>query len=109
MNRVTASIESYKARIAERLAKGLVTQAQLDALYKTSDIDFEEYVSFNTVKSLAQAMEKITLDEAMTIYSYLGEGGPEKFNKAPLEVKTALTQWHMELMQWKMGLHRKVG
>jgi len=98
MNRVTEGIEKMRKQIANRLATGQTTQAKVDAGSKSLDMSFKEYAIFNTRKSAA-AGGKLTPDEAMTIYKYLGEGGPEKFNRQSLAVKMILMKIFGELLE----------
>lgn len=101
-NRVQASIERRKVLIDKRLADGLTTAEKLEETRKAMDLAFDEYCAFNTIKSLAHAMGKISLEEALSIYEWLGEAGPDNFNAAPIHVKAALTQWYDELLAWKI-------
>jgi len=98
MNRVVAAIARMKAQIEERIAKGIVTAAKVEETRKALDMDFVEYAKLQELKSLAVASGKLSLDEGMTIYNYLGEAGPDKFNGQPVEVKAVLTQMLKELL-----------
>ncbi len=106
-NRVTAAIGRTETRIKERLAAGLVTQEKVDALHKTLDMELLEYVKFQEHKSLAFASGKLTLEEANTIYAYLGES-VETFNSQPIAVKSVLTQIFGELLGAAIK-HRRAG
>jgi hypothetical protein len=101
MNRVLAAIERRRKVLIKE--KGAAKEV-LDKLHKDLDLSFEEYVVFQDTKSLAQMHGKITLEEAQTIYNYLGESGPDNFNKQPLEVKVVLTMMFQELMGWKIKI-----
>ena len=96
-NRITAAIARLKARIPERIASGLTTQADVDKLHGTLDMDLEEYVKFQELKSLASQNGDLTSDEAQTVYGYLGET-LETFNNQPVEVKSVLIQLFKELL-----------
>jgi len=98
MNRVVEAIARMKAQVEERIAKGIVTAARVEEARKTLDMDFVEYAKLQELKSLAVASGKLSLDEGMTIYNYLGEAGPDKFNGQPVEVKTVLTKILKELV-----------
>jgi len=98
MNRVVAAIARMKAQIEERIAKGIVTAAKVEETRKALDMDFVEYAKLQELKSLAVASGKLSLDEGMTIYNYLGEAGPDKFNGQPVEVKAVLTKILKELL-----------
>lgn len=97
-NRVLAMIASYETQIADRLAKGLVTQEKIDDLRKSLDMPFEDYVNFQELKSLASTDGTLTLEEAQTIYGFLGET-PDVFNGQPVAVKSVLTKVHHELLE----------
>jgi hypothetical protein len=99
MNRVAVGIAKMKAQIEERIAKGIVTAAKVEETRKALDMEWDEYTSFQNLKSIAVASGKLSLDEGMTIYNYLGESGPEVFNGQPVEVKATLTQIFRELLQ----------
>lgn len=98
MNRVTTNIAKTEAQIAERVTAGLVTQAKLDTLHKTLNMELGEYVQFQEAKSIASTDGELTLDEAMTIYGYLGNT-VEHFNAQPLAVKVVLTKIWQELLE----------
>ena len=108
VNRVTAMIRKRNDLIAERLATGKVTQERLDSLYKSLDMDLEEFCRFQSLKSLAFAGGKLTLDEAQTIYLSLGES-VESFNAQPLAVKSVLTQIFQELLEMRIRAKRRTG
>jgi hypothetical protein len=101
-NRVLAAIQKTRTQIAERLAKGIVTQQKVDDLNKVLDMDLLEYVKFQELKSFAFASDKLSLDEANTIYGYLGNI-PDTFNNQPIEVKSVLTRIFKELLGWKIS------
>lgn len=92
MNRVNIAIERTKERLESNLADGSLTTEKANETHKALDFDWQEYARFQELKSLAVQMGKITTEEGMTIYNYLGEAGPEKVNSQPLEVKIVLTQ-----------------
>jgi hypothetical protein len=100
MNRVTAAIQNAKARIAERLKSGIITEDRVAELDKGLDMDFAEFARFQELKSLAHMEGQLTLDEAQSVYSLLGET-PDHFNRQPVEVKSVLTQIFGELLQKK--------
>lgn len=61
------------------------------------NMSFDEHFTFQEKKSLAHANGSINLEEANTIYSYLGNT-VEVFNKQPLVVKMVLTKVLFELI-----------
>lgn len=97
MNRIVKIVAAYEARIAERLATGQVTTEKLNALGKANDMGMEEYAMFQERKSLAVASGKLTADEGMTVYGYLGTS-LDTFNGQSVAVKCALTQLFGELV-----------
>lgn len=97
MNRIAEAIEKQRLAIQERLAAGLVTQAEVDATQKYLDIGLDDYCLFHEMKSVL-AGSTLTHDETQMIYTYLGNT-PDHFNQQPIEVKAVLTQVMMELMR----------
>ena len=104
MNRVIAGIARSKEQIEKRIADGLVTKEQVEETRKSLDIPWDEYATFQIVKSQAVASGILTTDEGMTIYNYLGEAGPDHFNKQPVEVKATLTKLFSELLAQRIGV-----
>lgn len=104
MNKITAAIAKQKINIANRVESGMVTQAKVDALHKTLDLDFLEHAKFQEHKSFACG--KLTLDEATSLYQLLGET-PDTFNAQPIEVKSVLTQVFAELLEMAIRSRRK--
>tara|TARA_Y100000034_G_C6854379_1_gene388015 strand:- start:464 stop:766 length:303 start_codon:yes stop_codon:yes gene_type:complete len=98
MNRVTEAIEKMRKQIADRIATGQTTQAQVDALHKNLDMSWGEYTIFQNHKSAAAVSGKLTLGEAQTIYAVLGEAGPDKFNQSDIATKSVLTRIFAELL-----------
>ena len=96
MNRITTAIATQRTLIAERLANGSTTQERVNACHKLLDMDVEEFCKFQEIKSAA-IDTALTLEEANTIYKYLGSG-PDHFNKQAVEVKAALTCVFKELL-----------
>jgi hypothetical protein len=101
MNRVTTAIEKLELAIPLRISAGLTTQAKVDDLHKSLDMPWDEYVKFQELKS-AYAGSKLTVEEAQTIYGFLGNT-PEHFNKQSVAVKSVLTQIFLELIKSKIG------
>ena len=93
MNRIISGIEKAKTAIA---AKNLSEQ-RLAELHKAMDMEFSEYCRFQTLKSAAMGT-KLNLEEAQTIYVYLGNT-PEHFNQQPLPVKWVLTEVFASLLK----------
>lgn len=101
-NRIVNAIARMKAQIEGRIAQGIVTAAKVEETRKALDIQWDEYTAFQNLKSIASISGTLTLDEAMTIYNYLGEAGPDHFNGQPVEVKAVLTQVLQELLRAKV-------
>ena len=93
MNRIEAGITKCQTKIE---AKNYPPE-KLAALHKAMDMDFNEYCRFQTLKS-AHVGNKLTLDEAQSIYVYLGNA-PEFFNEQPLPVKYVLTEVFAALLK----------
>jgi len=91
-NRILNGIEIYKQAA---IKKGL-TEDQKAAFSKELDMGLVEYCRFQELKS-ALAGSKLTMDEANTIYGFLGNT-PDHFNKQSVEVKAVLTQVFSELI-----------
>lgn len=101
-NRIVNAIARMKAQIADRIAKGIITADKVEETHKALDLQWDEYTAFQNLKSIASVSGALTLDEAMTVYNYLGEAGPDHFNGQPVEVKAVLTQLLRELLQRKI-------
>ena len=101
-NRITAAIERQRINIADRIKKGLTTKAKVNQMHSDLDLDIEEFCKFQETKSLAFAMNKMTLAEASTLYNLLGTV-PTVFNAQPIEVKVVLTQVFSELLEWQLS------
>jgi len=101
MNRIINGIAKMKKQIDTRLASGLTTQAQVDALHKTLDMDFEEHFRFQNLKSEVIGT-KLTMEEGQTLYACLGLT-VDHFNRQSIEVKSILTQVFQELLGSKIA------
>ena len=60
-NRITNAIARTAKAIQERLASGATSQAQLDKLTKTLDMDMEEYCRFQELKIALAAAGTVRL------------------------------------------------
>jgi hypothetical protein len=101
MNRVAVSI----VKTRELLANEPDTLEKLKALDESSDtmkLDLSLFVAFQEVKSLAVAMELITLDEGITLYNILG-GSSDHFNRQSLAERVVCIQHFKQLMEWKVA------
>lgn len=96
-DRLTPALNKIKASIKTRLASGIITQADLEKLDKGLSVDLTDYVAYQNLKSEAFAGGKLSLHEANMIYGWLGNT-PEQFNRAPVEVKSLVTQIIGELL-----------
>lgn len=98
MNRIATAITAQEKNIAKRLADGRTNQDDLNKLDHVLDMELFEYVRFQEIKSVAVSAQILTLDEANTVYAYLGNT-PETFNKEDLAVKVVLTELFRMLME----------
>jgi hypothetical protein len=98
MNRITKAIEITQTKLATRIKNGELPQKQADKTHKQLDFQWDEYVKFQELKSLAVVEGTLSTEEGMTIYKFLGESGPEFVNKQSLEVKIVLTQLFAKLL-----------
>ena len=94
MNRILFGIDRAKKAIEQ---KGLSPE-KLAAHSKSLDMEFLEYCRFQELKSLATMNGKLTLDEAQTVYGYLGSV-PEHFNSQPIHIKWVLTEVFASLLK----------
>jgi hypothetical protein len=101
MNKISAAISKMEKTLNEKLEKGETTAEEMEKVSKSMDIEFDEYTCFQNLKSQAYMAGFLNLEEAQTIYTYLGEGGPDKFNSQGLAVKVILTKIFSELLTWK--------
>ena len=102
-NRILAAYDRMEKQIEDRIAQGLTTKAAVEETRKGLDMDFEEYIKFQELKSLAVAQGVLTAAEGQTIYSVLGEAGPEKFNSQPAYVKVVLTSMLAQLIELRLA------
>ena len=91
MNRITDAIDRLRPRVA---ALAPEAHARCD---EAGRIDAEECCAYQDVKSRAQAMDLLNLEEASFIYCHL-EGGPSTFNNSPLENRIVIMQTIKEIM-----------
>lgn len=92
-NRILAGIERAEKAIADKK----LSAAKIEEMRKTMDMAFDEYCRFQELKSLASTTGRLTLDEAQTVYGFLGNV-PEHFNEQPLAVKYTLTSVFQSLL-----------
>jgi hypothetical protein len=103
-NRILAGIERAKAAIA---SKGL-TAEKIEAMRKSMDMSLDEYSRFQELKSLASTTGRLTLDEAQSVYAFLGNT-PQHFNDQPLAVKYTLTSVFQSLLNDQIMAKNRVG
>jgi len=92
MNRIIIGIEKAKAVIAQN---GLSPEKLAEAS-KKMDLELREYCDFQELKSVASQTGVLTLDEATTVYGYLGNT-PEHYNNQPIHVKWVLMELLVQL------------
>ncbi|RUP37954.1 MAG: hypothetical protein EKK63_13690 [Acinetobacter sp.] len=96
-NRITEGIAKAKEAIEARVAQGLTTKEKVEALGKELDMDMTMYCDFQNRKSIAATDGKLTLEEAQSIYSLIGNT-PCTFNSLPTHTKVVLTQVYATLL-----------
>jgi hypothetical protein len=84
-----------------------LTPEKREEISRSLDITSEEHFRFQEVKSFAQMHQKISFEEAQQVYVRLGEGGPDRFNKLPVEEKYTLTVLFEELIKWQISELRR--
>ena len=104
MNRIVKAIARTKAQVEASIAQGIITAADVEETRKALDIQCDEYTVFQDCKSIVN--RQLTADEAITVYEYLGEAGPNYFNGQPIEVKVVLIQLLRELLARPVNLVR---
>lgn len=92
-NRILNGIDKYKAIIKEKN----ISDGKLETLSRNLDMELVEYCRFQELKSAAVGTQ-LTLDEAQTIYDFLGNV-PDHFNRQPVEVKAVLTNVFFSLIK----------
>ena len=94
MNRILTGIERANKAIA---AKALPAD-KLTSMSTSLNMDVAEYCRFQQAKSIASCNGKLSLEEAQTVYGFLGNT-PEYFNAQPLAVKWVLTEVFASLLK----------
>jgi len=102
MNRILLGVERMRVQVAKRLSDGLTTQEQVDKCCQDLDMGLDEYCKLQEMKSIACMDGTLTLDEANTVYGYLGET-LEHFNSQPVEVKAVCTKLCAELLSRRIA------
>ena len=97
MNRIIDQVATVNKLIE---TKGM-RQDELDTLNHQLDMQFDEYVALQELKSLASVDGTLTLDEGMSVYGFLGNT-LEHANKQPTAVKIVLTKLLKELLDKKI-------
>jgi hypothetical protein len=100
-NRVILAIQKCRDHIRQRILDNKLTPAMAEQTRKNLDMEIVEYCTFQELKSLAASQGYLTVEEAQTVYAYLGES-PSTFNDQPLGVKIVLTQLAAELLSWRV-------
>jgi len=100
MNRVIKMIASQETNIKAKVPT--LAPGKLAELNRNLSMTFDEYCSFQNLKSLAVASGTLTLEEGQTVYGYLGNT-VEHFNDQSLAVKIVLTKLYAELLERKMA------
>lgn len=100
MNRILIGIEKAKKVLADKLPT--LSPEMKDKVEKNATLSMEEFVLFQQEKSLASMDGRLTLEEAQTVYGYLGST-PDSFNAQPLEIRWVLLEVFTSLMKRKLG------
>lgn len=101
MRAIGTAIELTKSAIEKKISNGNITQEKVDALSKELDMGITEYVRFQELKSLAVAMNWMTIEDGQQVYTYLGNS-VETFNKQEIAVKVVLTELFKVLLEKQM-------
>ena len=89
MNKITTTIEGAQSHLDATLDSGENTPEKLATLSETLNLTVEEHSHFQNLKSIAQMDERLTVDEAMTVYRLLGNTHTV-FNKRTVAAKIVL-------------------
>ena len=98
MNRVQALISNAERAIKSKLESGELTEERFVELSAQMNMEFDEYVMLQELKSLAVANQVLSVDEGMTAYAVLGETVIH-FNSRPFHEKYAMAQLFKELLE----------
>jgi hypothetical protein len=93
MNRILVGIDKARDIVASKN----FSPEKLAELSKKLDLELDEYCRFQTLKT-AKVGTALTLDEAQSIYGFLGNT-PEHFNNQPVEIKWVLTEVFASLLK----------
>lgn len=104
MNRVLESVEFVRGTVNSNLDNGSVTNEQIQSASSKLDMTVEEHARYQNLKNIAMLNGILNLDEAQTVYAYLGTS-VDTFNEQPFEVKMALTKLFAQLLI--MSTHRR--
>jgi len=100
-NCITAAIARKQADLDAGLVAGKFTAEQVEATRKALDMEADEFVKFQELKSIACLQGKLTTDEGQTIYALLGNT-PSVFNRRDAATKIVLTKIFEELLKASM-------
>ncbi len=95
-NRILRAFETAKAAVDKMDEK---TRKLAD---EKTVLEFDEYCRFQDLKSEAQASERITFEEASSLYAVLG-GTHTHFNKQPLHLRMVGLLVFQELLKAKIA------
>ena len=103
MNRILQAVSDQEENIAARLADGRISDARVAEIGREMDLDFDEYVQFQDLKSIAVMDGTLTVDEAQYVFCCLGTY-PDSFNRRSVAIKVVLTGLFKELLEKHMGV-----
>ena len=101
-NRLSTGIEKCKAVLKARLESGELTQEKLNEANALLDMDMDMFVQLQNEKSLAMMDGRLSEDEALLAYMYLGES-PSTFNSQPIEVKIVMNEMFATILRSRIG------
>ena len=104
-NRIKDKVAKFEDCLTRgvRVDNGQPTDPQAVATMDTETVfDFEEFVKFNNLNVAAHLKGLTTDEESQYIYDTLGEGGPDKINKASLATRLVFTQILGELLNLRI-------
>ena len=89
---IAERIEKYQDHIGRgvKFTGEPIDSKELEKMDEESRFSFEEYVKLLELNSHAIATGVMSQEDGTYVYSLLGEGGPEKVNKAELSVRVVL-------------------
>ena len=98
LQNITNAVSKAKLLIDK---KGLSPE-KLEQMRKGLDMELDEYVTFQNLKSIAATDGTMELDAAQHVYNRIGNT-VEQFNRLPLDEKWVFTELLQKLLNKKIG------